>query len=85
MKSPQCKTIYVGYYAFLREKAGTSQEAVKTAASTPRDLYKELCGTHNFRLSENLLRVAINNVFSTWQSELQAGDHVAFIPPVSGG
>lgn len=31
------------------------------------------------------LRVAINREFSTFQCEVNDGDEIAFIPPVSGG
>ena len=73
------------YYALLREQAGRQSETVDTAAPTPRALYAELAARHRFRLPASQLRVAVNGVFSDWDSELDDDDEVVFIPPVAGG
>ena len=31
------------------------------------------------------IRVAINQEFASWDAALQAGDELAFLPPISGG
>ena len=77
--------INVQYYALLREQAGRSQEALSTAARTPRELYQELKARHPFTLGDDSLRVAINAEFSDWTQPLAEGDSVVFIPPVAGG
>jgi molybdopterin converting factor small subunit len=77
--------IHVQYYAVLREQAGTSDEILMSAATTPADLYRELQMRHGFSLTPELLRVAINDEFCEWSRPLGAGDRVVFIPPVAGG
>ena len=77
--------IHVQYYAVLREQAGTSEEILMSAATTPADLYHELQTRHGFSLAPELLRVAINDEFCEWSRPLGAGDRVVFIPPVAGG
>ena len=77
--------IHVQYYAVLREQAGTSDEILMSAATTPADLYQELRTRHGFSLAPELLRVAINDEFCEWSRPLGAGDRVVFIPPVAGG
>jgi len=79
------KTIHIRYYALLREERGLSEEAVKTVAQTPKELYKELSTRHHFRLGEDVLKVAVNDAFSNWESPIKDHDTVVFIPPVSGG
>jgi len=79
------KHIKVQYYALLREQAGRSDEALDTAARTPRELYEELQKRHPFSLAPEMLRVAINAEFGEWTQLLADGDSVVFIPPVAGG
>jgi molybdopterin-guanine dinucleotide biosynthesis protein A len=77
--------ITVQYYALLREQAGRREEALATAARTPRELYAELARRYPFTLAPEMLRVAINNEFRDWSTPLAEGDAVVFIPPVAGG
>ncbi len=84
-KRLQSKTIHLTYYASLKEERGVSDEVIETPALTAEALYQELQNRHRFRLSIKSLKVAINDAFSSWQTELKSGDHVVFIPPVSGG
>ena len=79
------KHIKVQYYALLREQAGRSDEALVTAARTPRELYEELRARHPFSLAPAMLRVAVNAEFGDWTQTLSDGDSVVFIPPVAGG
>jgi molybdenum cofactor guanylyltransferase len=79
------KHIKVQYYALLREQAGRSDEALVTAARTPRELYEELKARHPFSLAPEMLRVAVNAEFGEWSQTLADGDSVVFIPPVAGG
>jgi molybdenum cofactor guanylyltransferase len=82
-RTPQRLTVQ--YYALLREQAGRSEEALTTAARTPRELYAELKARHPFTLPPDALRVAINAEFADWSARLAEGDAVVFIPPVAGG
>lgn len=79
------KTIHISYFSFLRELLGITEEAFETKASTAGDLYSELQALYGFGLSRDSLKVSINDAFSSWKKELKNGDHIVFIPPVSGG
>lgn len=79
------RTIHIQYYAALREQAGRSGETVQTSADTPAALYAELRGAHGLRLERDILRVAVNDAFGSWDQPLQDDDRVVFIPPVAGG
>lgn len=75
----------VVYYAALREQRGLSEETLETNAATPAVLYDELRARHHLRLAPELLRAAVNDAFTPWDTPLSAGDTVVFIPPVAGG
>lgn len=79
------KTVHIHYYAVMREKAGVSEETLKTSAATLQDLYVECQARHHFPLSKDLLRVARNDAFVAWTTALATDDVIVFIPPVSGG
>lgn len=79
------KSIHVEYYALLREERGVSSETVETGAETPEALYAHLRERHGLGPRQELLLVAVNNVFSGWDTPLRDGDAVGFLPPVSGG
>lgn len=78
-------TVQVQYFAVFREQAGTARETIETQASSAADLYQELRLRHAFRLEPSQLKVAINTEFRDWQTPLNNGDQIAFIPPVAGG
>lgn len=84
-KERASKTVRVQYYAILREQAGRSDETLDTSAATPAELYAELRKRHPFQLEPGQLKVALNSEFGDWQTPLQHGDTVVFIPPVAGG
>ena len=79
------RRLRVRYFAVLREQAGRSTEELETQASTPRELYEELCRRRGLTLSPEFLRVAVNDEFGDWRSLLADGDTVVFLPPVAGG
>ena len=79
------KKIHIQYYALLREERGLTEEIVETSSSTVKDLYQELKSKFNFRLSVDILKVAVNNEFASWETQLKNNDQVVFIPPVAGG
>ena len=79
------KTVRVQYFAALRELAGCREETIATAAATPAELYQELKCRHGFELPAGRLRVAIDDDFSSWSTQLVDGVTVVFIPPVAGG
>ena len=79
------KTIKIQYYAILREQRGLNAETISTTALTAQALYNELKIKHSLTLKTDLLKVAINNTFSDWNTALCDGDEVVFIAPVAGG
>jgi sulfur-carrier protein len=79
------KTIRVQYFALLRDQRGLADEKLSTAADTPAGLYAELRARHGFTLPVEQLRVAVNDEFARWDSTLNEGDALVFIPPVAGG
>ena len=84
-KVVQNKTIHIQYYALLREERGESREIVSTQAACAQDLYSELKIKYHFRLNTDLLRVAVNGQYASWQTLLKDQDKIVFIPPVAGG
>jgi molybdopterin converting factor subunit 1 len=79
------KTVRVAYFAILREQRGLGSERVSTEARTAAELYEELRALHRFTLSSGRVRVAVNDEFRPWSSEVHDGDMLAFLPPVAGG
>ena len=79
------KKIHVSYYALLREERGLNEELVETCSETVKEFYEELRNKYHFKLSPGILKVAINNTFSLWNTVLNSGDKIIFIPPVAGG
>ena len=85
MNSLKNKKIYLTYYALLREERGVDCETITTNVATVLDLYNSLQAQHNFSLTEDSIKVSINDTFLPWQTELKDGDRIVFLPPVSGG
>ena len=79
------------YFAWLRERAGASQERI----SPPSDVrtvgqLMAWLAERNEALAEafatpGLVRAAVNQKFATRDDLVSAGDEVAFFPPVTGG
>jgi len=85
MTANTSKQVRIQYFALLREARGLGQETLTTTATTARELYQELQTKYRFKISDDLLRVAINNEFTDWDTILKSDDTVVFIPPVAGG
>ena len=79
------RQLHIKFFAVLREQAGVSTLAVTTSARTPTELYAELVATRGLTLPAALLRVAINDRYTTMDTPLSPGERVVFIPPVAGG
>ena len=82
---PAPRRLQVQYFAILREQAGRSEEMLDSSAPDARALFEELRGSRQLQLRPEQLRVAINDQFAEWSQYLNAGDRVAFLPPVAGG
>ncbi|OUT72191.1 MAG: molybdopterin converting factor subunit 1 [Synechococcus sp. TMED19] len=81
---PSTTTIDVLLFAALREQAGWARRTVLlTGSATPLQCWKQLqLGSEQIPTN---IRVAINQRFAAADSSLQAGDELAFLPPISGG
>lgn len=78
-------TFKLYYFALLQDQRGLAEEEVSSEAQTVAQLYAELKEQHGFSLGQETLRVSVNEQFADWDTELNDGDEVVFIPPVSGG
>lgn len=85
-KSPiREKTISVEYFASLREQANNTNEQVQTTAMTAAGLWEELRLKHGFKADLDTVRLALNDEFAPWTTQLKDGDSAAFLPPFAGG
>ena len=85
------KPLTILYFAWLRERTGMSEEqlALPAGVCTVADLMAFLAErgpAHEevFR-GRRTVRCAVNQEFADPATALQAGDEVAFFPPVTGG
>lgn len=76
--------ISLHYFAGLKEQTGVSEEQVDMAGRTVEELWQWATDKYPDFLS-GAARVAINEEYALLTDVLEAGDVVAFIPPVSGG
>ena len=74
-------------FAVLAERAGVRQLTVELPeGATARDLWQRLpAPVREAGITEANVRVAVNRSYAPWETRLQEGDEVAFIPPVAGG
>ena len=79
------KTVHIQYFAILRDQRGLSSEQYETSAPTAKMLFAELHNKYDFSLSADRLQLAINDNFTSWDSEINNNDKIVFIPPVAGG
>ncbi len=77
--------INIIYYAMLREAAGQSAETVETESAHAAELFESLKSKHDFSMCRSQVRLAVNDAFVDWDTPLNDGDSVVFIPPVAGG
>jgi len=83
--------IKVLYFAGLREQLGTSGEEIDVPAAVTtvdglRAHLRTRGGSYEKVLSEkNLVRAAVNQDMVQASARIEAGDEVAFFPPVTGG
>lgn len=81
--------ITVRYFASIREAMGTGSEALQTSAATVGALREELMARSAVAATAlahgKAVRMALNQDMCHGDTALQAGDEVAFFPPVTGG
>ena len=72
------KTIRVQYFDSLEDQRGVTEEAVRTLAQSPEELFKELRAMHRFSVAPSALRTSVNNEFVPSNTPLWEGDIVGF-------
>ena len=72
------------YFASLRDAAGIEAEVVEHAGDAA-SLYAAVSARHGYTMPRERVRLAVNGAFARWDHELNEGDEVVFLPPVSGG
>ncbi|TVQ56565.1 MAG: molybdopterin converting factor subunit 1 [Rhodobacteraceae bacterium] len=77
------------YFAWLRERIGTSREEVETSAATVSDLVAELKAReprYEAAFADlSAIRVALDQEVAEFDAPLAGVREVAFFPPVTGG
>tara|TARA_Y100000739_G_scaffold157553_1_gene136132 strand:+ start:227 stop:478 length:252 start_codon:yes stop_codon:yes gene_type:complete len=77
--------IQVIYFAILRELTGLDKETFSMKqGNKPGDVLTSINERHEINLGINF-KIAVNDEFSDWDIELNEGDRLVFIPPVTGG
>jgi len=77
--------IQVIYFAKLRELTGLDEETFSMKqGNKPGDVLASINKRHEIDVEVNF-KIAVNDEFSDWDIELNDGDRLVFIPPVTGG
>lgn len=83
---PSPTPVTVRLFALFREQAGQGELQLSVpAGSQVRDLMSELARRFPSLTHLAVGAVAVNQVYASYDHALEAGDEVAFIPPVAGG
>jgi molybdopterin converting factor subunit 1 len=86
---PVSNTIRVNvlFFGQLKEFIGHAQESIELQqGSCIQDLFQQLASRNpDLNKFRNSLVASRNQEFAAWRTPLQAGDEIAFLPPVSGG
>jgi molybdopterin synthase catalytic subunit len=81
------RTIHIRHFAMIREILGRKDE-IRTFDNpvTAAQIFAELgSNLPDFERLTSSVRVMVNHAYATWDTILEDGDELAFIPPVSGG
>ena len=76
---------HIHYFGLLADRRGLADETVSLTESTPAGLLAALCASHALDICQTSLRVAVNDELVPWDHPLHDGDHIALLPPMSGG
>jgi molybdopterin converting factor small subunit len=78
-------TYHIHYIGLLEDRRGLREESVQSTATTPLALFTEINACHPLGMQTSDCRAVVNDAFVAWDHPLAHGDHVAFLPPMSGG
>jgi len=79
------KRVHIQFFAQLKERAGCGSASVQTEAGTVEVLYRELSETYGLAMNWEHVKAARNDNFCSGHTEINDGDRIAFMPPMSGG
>ena len=89
LKIKKAKMIKVLFFARLREQLATSSINIKASENLTTELIRQQLAEKNELWAKTLaadsLLVAVNQEITDWSQQVNAGDEVAFFPPVTGG
>lgn len=79
--------INVLFFARLKDEVGQPNIQMDDAhaGKTVLELQQKLIADGYSALSDSSIRIAVNQSFCDTDTIIQAGDEVAFMPPVTGG
>ncbi|MBL4773134.1 MAG: MoaD/ThiS family protein [Alcanivoracaceae bacterium] len=77
--------IQILFFGKLKESWNTNKLDIETESDNIEDLYLELLAMITDTPHKQSIKVAINDEFVTWDSSINNGDTIAFLPPASGG
>ena len=77
--------IKILYFAQFAELAGKTDEQRSLTDSSVAALYAQLQADYGFPHAFETIQVAINHQLSAHQTDLQDGDEITFLPPMTGG
>ena len=77
--------IKILYFAQLADLAGKAEEVRECSSITTMELYKQLAQEYQLPHKFSQLQVAINHELCAHKKELNDGDSIAFLPPMTGG
>jgi len=72
-------------FGILKERLGDLAVEVDVALPTSAAALQQAFKSQYASVSEIPFQVAINHFYASSESLIQVGDHVALLPPVSGG
>ena len=77
--------IKILYFAQLADLAGKAEEVREFSSITVMELYKQLAQEYQLPHKFSQLQVSINHELCAHKKELNDGDSIAFLPPMTGG
>lgn len=79
------KNITILFFGKLKEVWGTNSKEFTSNTENIESLYSELLESASEEPHKASIKVAINDEFAEWNTTINDGDTIAFLPPASGG
>jgi len=79
------KKLKILFFGKLKETWNTDEIIIETGSNDIASLYEELLKRTSEAPHKESIKIAINDEFVNWNSEVKDNDTIAFLPPSSGG